>query len=161
MLVKTANLRPVDHNFSKTRVPGKDSYEKMTSVPFVDVLKRYGLHMYKLLNFIAMSGFVVLPAIVFYLRYARSNVLSGTSAFLVVSLVGWLLLFAANRFGQLELDDVVLNHPNPSEKLLDQWASDGGSKSFAAVFGWAFALIWALPCYLIYRFAVWRRNRAS
>ena len=84
----------------------------------------------------------------------------------------WLIVLAIATLGWASwLGTVVLHFEmlgerleamdDPPPELVDEWAGDGGPKAFALLFGWAIALGYAAPWYLVYLVARLVRRAAG
>ena len=103
--------------------------------------------------------FAGLPPWLLARRFAR-----GRPAWLLIVLV-ILLLGWASWVGIVSLHFEVLGDrmsamKNPPPELVDESASDGGPKTVALLFGWAFALAYAAAWYLVYLLALFSRRMA-
>lgn len=80
---------------------------------------------------------------------------------LLIVILGWptYLVTVISHFDHLY--ERVQNTDNPDPELLDQAYSDGGPLVFAALFGWAIALVYAMPWFVVFLTATWLRSLAG
>ena len=80
---------------------------------------------------------------------------------LSILIVGWAawFLMVLTHFDNLATQ--IESQNNPSEELIEEWGSDGGPMVFAALFGWAFSLIYAMPWLALYFVAKFIRRLMS
>lgn len=80
---------------------------------------------------------------------------------LLIVLLGWptYLITVMSHFEYLH--DLVQSTDTPDPELLDQAYSDGAPLVFAALFGWAFALAYAVPWFVVFLAATGLRRVAG
>ena len=71
-----------------------------------------------------------------------------------VLVLGWAASLCAVIFYYQYLGDLIAQHQNSPQELMDRWANDGAKHAFALLFGWLYALIYSLPWLLLYFIAV-------
>ena len=69
---------------------------------------------------------------------------------LAIVFVGWAAWFGFVIFHFQHFGDLINSQENPSEKLLNEWASDGGPMVFALFFGLAFSAVYSSAWLAIY-----------
>jgi hypothetical protein len=71
------------------------------------------------------------------------------------SIAGWLLLFAAQYWNDMQWVALMERTPNPSDELIHQFNSDGASKAFTLLFGLPVSAIWCSLCWGLWRGISW------
>ena len=107
---------------------------------------------------------VLVPAVV-AARFVVPKRLPWWAVTLVVVTVSWVLINLTVYFSQAHVTDLVMQaggFDKAPQALLDDWASDGGPKTFAFLFGWVPGLALLIPCLAIYGLAhIIRERRAN
>jgi hypothetical protein len=75
------------------------------------------------------------------------------------ALLGWLLLFAALSWNDAQWMELMQRTPNPSDKLLEQFQSDGASNAFTLFFGLPVSIIYCSFWWLVLRGLLKLKNR--
>jgi hypothetical protein len=95
---------------------------------------------------------VLVPAVV-ALRFFVPKRFPWWALTLVVVVVSWMLINLSVYFSQAHTTDLVMQaggFDKAPQTLLDDWANDGGPKTFAFLFGWAPGIALLIPCLAIY-----------
>jgi hypothetical protein len=107
---------------------------------------------------------VLVPAVV-ALRFLAPKRLPWWALTLLVVVTSWVLMNLTVYFSQAHVSDLVMRaggFDGAPQSLLDDWANDGGAKTFAFLFGWVPGLALLVPCLAIYGLAqIIRERRAN
>lgn len=96
--------------------------------------------MYEEISLLFSGFFFLLPPLVLFLKFYFPK-LNWPFSLIIVSLVGWLFLFASLFFYQEHIKELIsLNKELPSG-----WDKDGASSVMILLFGWLVSIIYFLP----------------
>jgi hypothetical protein len=106
---------------------------------------------------------LLVPAIV-TLRFFVPKRLPWWALTLLVASVSWVLVNLTVYFSQAHITDLVMQaggFDRAPQSLLDDWAIDGGPKTFAFLFGWVPGLAILVPCIATYGLAQFMLERRA
>ena len=104
---------------------------------------------------------ILVPALV-AIRFLAPKRFAWWALLLVVAASSWVLINLTVFFSQAHTTDLVMQaggFDKAPQALLDDWANDGGPKTFAFIFGWLPGLALLVPCLAIYGIAHLVRGR--
>jgi hypothetical protein len=112
-------------------------------------------------NLCAVSLLISIPALLL-LRFLRPRWMPWWAIVLCAISLGWLFINLAVYFDQAHTADLVeraggIERAPP--ELIAEWASDGGPKTFAFLFGWVAGLAVLTPWLAVYGIANLLRTR--
>jgi hypothetical protein len=107
--------------------------------------------MNRILHLVSLWGFLSLPVILLSVRAARPRFMRWWLLLILLSVVGWLLVYGTVHFYYAYLDDLLRPYgDNAPLELLERRSADGAKLVFALFFGWAYGLIYFIPWLLFY-----------
>jgi hypothetical protein len=95
---------------------------------------------------------IFVPALVAF-RFLAPKRIAWWALALVVAVASWVLINLTVYFSQAHTTDLVMQaggFDQAPQALLDDWANDGGPKTFAFLFGWLPGLALLVPCLAFY-----------
>lgn len=98
-----------------------------------------------------LLAFAILPLVSAALHRKSKKSLVVLLLIVGYSIAGWLLLFAAQYWNDMQWVALMERTPNPSEELIQQFNSDGASKAFTLLFGLPVSVIWCSLCWGLWR----------
>lgn len=104
------------------------------------------------LCYLSIAVFLVLPLLLFGLRYYRGRP-AWWLIVLVLVVAGWASWIGATVFHFEALGDRIEADPHPAAQLVESWGRDSGPKTFAFLFGWAAAGVYSIGWYLMFLIA--------
>ena len=110
-----------------------------------------------LASYASLACFIGLPPVLLGLRLFRGRP-AWWIIFSVLILAGWASWLGAVIFHFEALGDQIDRLDEPSPELLEAWASDGGPKVFALLFGWAIAAAYSAAWYVVFLFSLIARR---
>ena len=102
-----------------------------------------------LVSYASIACFVGLPPVLLGVRLFRGRP-AWWIIFAVLILAGWASWLGAVTFHFEALGDQIASLEDPPPELLEAWASDGGPKVFALLFGWAIAAAYTAAWYVVF-----------
>lgn len=105
---------------------------------------------YHALSTLCLVAFFALPIVILGIRATRPQLMPWWLAGVVVVILGWLLSVGIVEFHFAGLGaDLRAYGEQPPSELLKQYVQDTG-RPFARFFGWSYALIYFVPCIVLY-----------
>ena len=106
---------------------------------------------------------VLVPALVLA-RFLAPKRIAWWALAVLVAVGSWVLINLTVFFSQAHTADLVMQaggFDKAPQALLEEWADDGGPKTFAFLFGWAPGLVLLVPLLAIYGIAHLIRQRRT
>lgn len=101
--------------------------------------------MFNLLYHACLGLFLALPPCVLAIRFFKPKRMPWWLVAIIIPLASWVLVLGTVATYYEHLGVLIDSEPNPSDELMEEWASDGAKKVFALFFGWAYGLFYAVP----------------
>ena len=93
------------------------------------------------------AAFLIIPVIALAAKESGTLKLAIWFVFVIYVVLGCLLVNLALDASQRDLDEIVRNTLNPSDKLLNEWQSGDTARVFASYFGWIYSSVYFYVCY--------------
>lgn len=118
------------------------------------------------LSYASTFAFLVLPVILLLVRSRAGRGFPWWAAVLVATFGGWLFVNARAHFYFAYLCEPfgqdVWSVPPELHHRFEKCVGDGGHRTFAFLFGWLYALVYACPFFLAYDLGGrWRQRRTG
>jgi hypothetical protein len=100
--------------------------------------------------------FSVVVPLLLAIRFAWPRRMPWWVTFVLASGLGWVLINLTVHFSQAHTNDLVVltgGFERASPELIEDWANDGGPRTFAFVLGWVPGLLYLLPWLALYGIA--------
>ena len=115
--------------------------------------------MNQLLAIASLLLFLAVPPIALWVRARRGPRFPWVAVVLTIAAFGWLSYNAYAYWHFEHLCEAVYGVEEPTEEALQRCTTDGAARTFALLFGWLFALLYASPLFAFYGGLAWLRAR--